>query len=124
LKTPIITNPYTVATYHPMDRLNIDTIGPMPEDQDGFKYIIVIIDSFTRFIELYKAKDLTGTTAAQVVLQHVGRYGTPMTILSDNGTQFKNELVSALQQALQVTHDFHGGKSKQGSQSTSKINCV
>lgn len=106
LKTPIITNPYTVATYHPMDRLNIDTIGPMPEDQDGFKYIIVIIDSFTRFIELYKAKDLTGSTAAQVVLQHVGRYGTPMTILSDNGTQFKNELVSALQQALQVTHNF------------------
>jgi transposase InsO family protein len=106
LKAPIVTNPYTVATYHPMDRLNIDTIGPMPEDQEGYKYIVVVIDSFTRFIELYRAKDATGATAAQVVLQHVGRYGTPNEILTDNGPQFKNELIATLKQALQVTHNF------------------
>ena len=55
----IISRPYTLARYEPMERLNIDTIGPLPVDESGNKFIIVIIDCFTRFIELYPAPDTT-----------------------------------------------------------------
>ena len=106
LTTPIVTNPYTVASYHPMDRLYVDTMGPFPEDKDGNQYIIVVIDGFTRFIELYKSKDTKGISAAEALLTHAGRYGTPDVIMTDNGTQFKNELVSHLQNLLGIQHNF------------------
>ncbi len=31
-----------------------------------------------QYIELYRAKDTTAESAAQAILSHVGRYGTPM----------------------------------------------
>ena len=48
LKTPIHTLNFTSAAYEPMERVNVDSIGPLPEDENGYKYIIVMIDSFTR----------------------------------------------------------------------------
>ena len=53
----IQTVPFTNATLEPMDTLNIDTIGPVPLDQFGNCYILVIIDCFTRFVELYAIPD-------------------------------------------------------------------
>ena len=38
---------FVLSTLKPMERIAIDTIGPLPNDM-GDKYIIVIIDSFTR----------------------------------------------------------------------------
>lgn len=106
LKTPITTNPYTMSTYYPMDRLNIDTIGPLPPDEQGYKHIIVIIDSFTRFIELYKARSTTAIAAAEAILQHIGRYGNPLEILTDRGTQYKNEIVATLNQELGIESSY------------------
>ena len=47
-KVKITTTPFTVAAYKSMQRLNIDTIGPLPEDEEGCVYIIVIVDCFSR----------------------------------------------------------------------------
>jgi transposase InsO family protein len=92
----IVTTPYTLARYEPMERLNIDTIGPLPADSKGNRHILVIIDCFTRFIELYPLKDTTAIGAAQSLLHHVGRYGAPCELLSDNGSQFVNGVISEL----------------------------
>ena len=43
---------FVLSTLKPMERIAIDTIGPLPNDM-GFKYIIVIIDTFTRYVELF-----------------------------------------------------------------------
>ena len=42
---------FVFSTLKPMERIAIDNIGPLPNDM-GFKYIIVIIDTFTRYVEL------------------------------------------------------------------------
>ncbi len=42
---------FVLSTLKPMERIAIDTIGPLPNDM-GFKYI-VIIDTFTRYVELF-----------------------------------------------------------------------
>jgi transposase InsO family protein len=89
-----------------MDRLNIDTIGPLPPDEQGYKHIIVIIDSFTRFIELYKARSTTAIAAAEAILQHIGRYGNPLEILTDRGTQYKNEIVATLTHELGIESTY------------------
>ena len=85
-KFAAVAAPFTVASTWPMDQLAIDTIGPLPEDSHGNKYIIVFIDAFTRFVELYAVPDTTAEICASKLLEHVGRYGVPVTIQSDQGT--------------------------------------
>lgn len=40
----------TTAVDTPFEVLAVDTIGPLPQDSDGNRYIVVVIDSFTRFV--------------------------------------------------------------------------
>lgn len=100
IKPVIHTHPFTTASYDPMEVLNIDTIGPMTEDNDGNKFIIVIICCFTRFVELYPAKDTSAEHAAAALLKHIGRYGAPTHIRSDRGSQYVNETITHLLQAI------------------------
>jgi hypothetical protein len=63
IKIAVHTHPFTAGVYGPWERVNIDTIGPLPEDELGYKYIIAIIDCFSRFLELHPAKDATAAAA-------------------------------------------------------------
>jgi len=37
----------------------MDHIGPLVADDEGHKYILVLIDAFSRWIELYPTKGVT-----------------------------------------------------------------
>jgi hypothetical protein len=104
LKYAIETTPFTVSSYSIMDKIAIDTIGPLPECDDGHKYIIVMIDAFSRYVHLYPAKDTTALSAAQAVLSWTGTFGVPSKIMSDNGTQFANDIIRQLLHILGVEH--------------------
>ena len=77
LKTPILTHPFTIASRGLWDRIAIDTIGPLPESAEGHKYILTIIDTFSRFIELIPLKSTLAETTADAQIQIIGRYGIP-----------------------------------------------
>jgi hypothetical protein len=47
-----------------MQRIAMDTIGPL-DIAKQFKYILVIIDTFTRYVELYPTKDVDTVMARQ-----------------------------------------------------------
>ena len=94
IKLAVHTPPFTAGVYGPWERVNIDTIGPLPEDELGNKYIIAIIDCFSRFLELYPAKNATAAAASEALFQSFGMFGTPQEIWSDNGSQYVNELIT------------------------------
>jgi hypothetical protein len=105
LRIPIHTSPYTTASHRTMERLNVDTLGPFPTDSWGNQYIIVVIDTFTRFVELYPSRDCTAQEAAKALLNHVGRSGAPYHILSDNGSQYVNKLIEELVKLIGIRHN-------------------
>ncbi len=98
-----------------MEVLNIDAIGPVTRDVNEKCYILVVIDCFTRFIELYPISDTSALRCARALLGHVCRYGTPMTIrCSDRGTQFVNGITKELLELLQqVEHEVSLAYSKE-----------
>ena len=63
---------------------------------------IIIIDSFSRLVELSPAKDTTAIAAASAVIQWICRYGIPSQIVCDNGTQYANELIKTLCQLFSI----------------------
>lgn len=113
IKPVINTHPFVTASYTPMDVLNIDTIGPLAEDEDGNQHIIVVIDCFTRWVELYAVPDTSAKSAASALLQHVGRYGVPATLRSDQGSQFVNGIISELCNLLLMEHETTVAYSKE-----------
>ena len=92
---------YTISSNRMMEELAVDTIGPLPEDVDGNKYVLVLVDAFSRWTELIPLRTATASEAAEAILGYVTRYGTPTRISSDNGTQFINELMADLRALLQ-----------------------
>jgi hypothetical protein len=79
-----------------MKRLSIDTLGPLPVTPDGYKYVFVIIDTFSRWVELFPMKSTDAEEAALALLQHSGRFGFAQEFISDSGTQFVNNIISDL----------------------------
>ena len=58
VKHVVHTHPFTTAAYAPMERIAVDSIGPFEADCDGNTHIMVVIDCFTRYAELYAIQKL------------------------------------------------------------------
>jgi hypothetical protein len=111
---PIIrTTPFTLSHSKPMHTLAIDALGPLPEDEKGNKYIIAIIDEFSRFLELFAAPDPSAASAADALFQHTGRYGIPTTLVSDGGSQFVNSIIFQFLELIGIDHNITLAYSKQ-----------
>jgi hypothetical protein len=96
IKVAFVTRPYTVGSYEPMEYISFDTIGPLSEDSEGNKFLVAIIDNFSRFLRLYPCKDTSSGSAVRALMQHTGAHGHFRKWLSDKGTQFVNEVTSEL----------------------------
>jgi hypothetical protein len=96
----------STSTFELFERVAIDTMGPLPEDEFGNKYVVVFIDMFSRVLELYPEKDCTAEAAARSLFQWVCRYGIPREVQSDNGSQYVSQTVEQLLQLLQVSKRY------------------
>ena len=74
----------------------MDHIGPLTKDTHGNEFILVIIDAFSRWIELFPTKMTTALKTASVILNHIGKFGSPEVIHTDQGPVFHNELITEL----------------------------
>jgi transposase InsO family protein len=99
-KFPTRPHPFTTSTNIPMHCLNIDFIGPFPDNG----YILTIICTFTRWVELYRTPDATALSAARCLVQHFGRFGAPAQVRSDNGPHFTAEVVTQFLELVGVQH--------------------
>ena len=82
IRPPINALKYTTSTYHAMECLNMDFVGPYPDKG----YLLVIIDTFTRYVNIYPVPEATAESAVSGLIKHFGLYDSPKYILSDNGT--------------------------------------
>ena len=80
----------------PWDTLGIDIFGPLPASQFGFKFIVVVIDQFTKWVELFAVKRIRSEDIANILLKLVYRFGCPRRILTDRGTQFTSQIIRDL----------------------------
>ena len=119
----IFTKPFSVATYLPMVRLNIDFVAPINTDDDS-GYIPVIIDKFSKWVELYACKNATAKAAANCLVQRFGRYGAPSQILSDNGSHFVNEFITEILVFSGTEHVLTVAYSKKENAMNERVNII
>ena len=100
----IHSRPYTTGGHHPFERVNMDTIGPYEEDSNGYKYCLVIVDTFSRFMRVYPMKDTTAESSSRALLIHCGTFGTPAEVMTDGGPENANATIDALCLLMGVPH--------------------
>lgn len=77
----------------PLQRMAIDVMGPLHETTRGNKYITVVMDYFTKWVELIATSDHTAPTLAQALVDRVfTKVGIPVYLHSDKGRDFCSQL--------------------------------
>jgi hypothetical protein len=77
----------------PFERVAIDILGPLPCSIDGNKYMLVAMDYFTKWPEVYPIADQEAATVAEAMVKNwVSRFGVPLQLHSDQGTNFTSTL--------------------------------
>ncbi|XP_068597753.1 sialin-like [Brachionichthys hirsutus] len=68
------------------------------------KQYILVIDFFSRYIEVAQLKHTSAEVTIEAVKEAFARHGTPETVVSDNGPQFASELFKQFATEYQFTH--------------------
>lgn len=82
--------------------------GPFkPPSSQGNKYIKVVTDYFSKYVEVKALPDQTAVTTADAFLDMVIRqHGTPKTIVSDGGVNFTSKIFRHLCKTLGIKQKF------------------
>ncbi|KAJ8873893.1 hypothetical protein PR048_024729 [Dryococelus australis] len=84
-------------------RLGLDIVGPMPKTASGNRYILTIIDHFSRYLVMKPLPDETAETVARTfVFDWIFKFGVPDSIITYQGTNYVSELMTQLCQLLRV----------------------
>lgn len=70
------------------EMVSMDYYGPLPTSTGGVKYLLVIVDNFTKYVELYTLRRATTNATLRRLQQYSQEHGKPQSVLTDNGTQF------------------------------------
>ncbi len=75
----------------PMERIAVDVMGPLTLSDRGNRYVLVAMDYFSKWPEAYALPAQDAKSVAEVLVnQFVSRFGVPLELHSDQGTNFES----------------------------------
>ena len=75
----------------PFSTLHIDHLGPIDRKRLIKRYILVIVDGFTKLVKLYATKTTSSKETINCLMQYFENYSRPSVIVSDRGTSFTSK---------------------------------
>lgn len=91
----------------PLDRVQLDIVGPLGTTANGNNYILVLVDYFTKWAEAWAIQDHTAQTVAEVIVKDfICRFGIMKQLHTDQGREFESNLFKEVCSILgiQKTH--------------------
>ena len=91
----------TLHRDHPRSSIAIDTLQMAPDD-NGNKYLLVIVNMFTKLVTAYPVPDKRAITTANKLMTYFSMYGLVDTMHSDRGSDFESTVIAHLLEWLGV----------------------
>ena len=89
----------------------------------GYRYLLVLVDTFSAWVEAYPTKKETAIIVAKKLLEEIiPRFGLLASISSDNGPAFVSKIVKGLVSALGTKWKLHCEYSPQSSGQVERMN--
>ena len=97
-----------LESYHagfPMERVHLDILGPInPRSKSGSSIILVMVDQFTKWVELAALPTQNEELTAKAFLKHfIVTFGCPLEVHSDQGRNFQSDLFTAFCKLLKIS---------------------
>ncbi|XP_058106422.1 uncharacterized protein LOC131249658 [Magnolia sinica] len=85
----------------------INIIGPLPHRKKKTKFVIVVVDYFTKWAEAKPVAKITEQKLMDSVWKNIiCQFGIPCTIVSDNGKQFDNDKFRDMCRGLGISNAY------------------
>ena len=89
----------------PNHRIHVDLFGPLTSSGKGKKYVMVITDAFTKYVELVALPSKEASVVSKAIYETwITRYSTPKEIVTDGGKEFCNKILDGLCDELKLLH--------------------
>ena len=110
VKRPVHAKPPPVQLLPVADlfgRWHIDILSGLPTTKDKYKHILVVVDSYSKWMEAHPLRTQEATEVVAVLYREViTRYGAPRTLVSDRLQTFMSKLTAAVCELFQITRYF------------------
>ena len=90
----------------PFERWHMDFLK-LSKTNEGYQYLLLVVDSFTRWVEAFPMKNQESKEVAKVLFAQIfSRFGAPRKLVSDLGKQFTSNLILSLCEIFNVKKHF------------------
>lgn len=86
----------------PFERIAMDVVGPLEKSRSGNRFMLVICDYATRYPEVFPLRNVKAKQVATALLKLFSRVGIPREVLTDQGTNFRSQLLKQVYRLLGI----------------------
>ncbi len=79
---------HVTEAYEPFEEISMDYMVGLAKDKNGDENILVVVDNFTKYVELFPLVNIDAESTARCLVQLFARYGHISRIRSDRGPSF------------------------------------
>uniref|UniRef100_A0A8C5EN73 Gypsy retrotransposon integrase-like protein 1 n=1 Tax=Gouania willdenowi TaxID=441366 RepID=A0A8C5EN73_GOUWI len=95
---------HPIQVKEPWEVLGLDFIGPLPETGRGNKYILTLIDLYTKWVIAEPFKFKTVTEVSGIITTNMYTFGMVRKIITDQENEFVNQLNDNIFSMLKIKH--------------------
>ncbi|PIO68004.1 integrase core domain protein [Teladorsagia circumcincta] len=90
-----------------LDNVYINLTGPMHTTESGNRYIMAMVDHFSKYVIAVAIPDCSAVTVARALMDEcILKYGVMTELISDNATYFRSETLLELGKLLRIHRYF------------------
>ncbi|CAH2229081.1 jg21182 [Pararge aegeria aegeria] len=96
---------------HPIDKpsvpfhtIHADHLGPFVKSKKGNCYLLVIVDGFTKFVNIRPVRDTKSSTTIKILKDHVSNFGVSSRLITDKGTSFTSGIFKEFTKFCGIKH--------------------
>ena len=89
--------------HEPFSKVAFDLVGPLPRTVSGHKYILTMMDLYTKFPAAVPLKKVDNLTVIEALMDIFSCFGLPKVLLTDQGSVFTSKLTTAMCQRFGIS---------------------
>lgn len=97
------------------ERINLDSAGPFPASRRGNRYLLIAVDSYSKWVEAKPVNKLDAEEWCYFLMEIISRHGVPRMVRTDRaGKEFVNTEFARLCDEMSIIHSTTTGYHPEG----------
>jgi len=97
------------------DVISLDFVGPLPPTDEGYTYILAVLDNFSLYTMFFPMKTATAEAVSEVLYNLIMTYGAMRKILTDRGSNLNlSKVLQALTSVLNIKQTMTASYNPEG----------